>query len=99
MNLNYDNYNREERNLCSHLFRLLHEGLADNYLDSPFASVLKILSSKSIKFSGKVLQPGSLSFNNSSRRFFDAKPDLAVVIDDYIIVLEAKLTLDFMKFN
>ena len=25
MNLNYDKYNREERYLCSHLFRLLHE--------------------------------------------------------------------------
>lgn len=64
MNIAYDNYNREERNLCSHLFRLLHEGLSEVRLDSPLASVLKILSNKSIKFSGRKPQQDKLRFSN-----------------------------------
>ena len=28
--MKYDEYNREERALCSHLFRLLHEGLLND---------------------------------------------------------------------
>lgn len=37
---NYDIYNREERAICSHLFRLLHESL-DEKSESPFGKFIK----------------------------------------------------------
>lgn len=37
----YDAYNREERALCAHLFRLLHEGLATHPETSPLARLLE----------------------------------------------------------
>ena len=36
----YDEYNREERALCAHLFRLLHEGLAESPANSGLAQVM-----------------------------------------------------------
>ncbi len=39
---NYDDYNREERALCSHLFRLLHENLHLGK-NSPLGSFVKII--------------------------------------------------------
>jgi hypothetical protein len=42
----YDEYNREERALCAHLFRLLHEGLATTPNSSGLAALLAILRRK-----------------------------------------------------
>ena len=39
----YDDYNREERALCSHLFRLLHENLVTDCYNSPLSRVLQFL--------------------------------------------------------
>jgi hypothetical protein len=39
----YDSHNREERALCSHLFRLLHESLATSPESSPLQHVLSLL--------------------------------------------------------
>ena len=46
---NYDFYNREERAICSHLFRLLHENL-NQQLNSPLGKFIKLLFQSGIKF-------------------------------------------------
>ncbi|GHT21733.1 hypothetical protein AGMMS4957_10910 [Bacteroidia bacterium] len=46
---NYDFYNREERAICSHLFRLLHEHI-EKKADSPLAQFLKIVFEHDIVF-------------------------------------------------
>lgn len=50
--VDYDRYNREERALCSHLFRLLHENLATAPETSPLRRVLVLLASRGLTFSG-----------------------------------------------
>ncbi len=42
--MHYDTYNREERAACAHLFRLLHEGLADEAASSPLADMLETVT-------------------------------------------------------
>lgn len=42
---NYDKYNREERAICAHLFRLLHEQLVLKE-DSPLGKIVRIISSR-----------------------------------------------------
>lgn len=42
----YDDYNREERSLCSHLFRLLHEKLADQPQASALNRFMGLLAKK-----------------------------------------------------
>jgi hypothetical protein len=49
--VDYDRYNREERALCSHLFRLLHEHLATAPEKSPLRRVLGMLASHGLTFS------------------------------------------------
>lgn len=179
MSISYDVYNREERDLCSHFFRLLHEKLIENFSESPVYNILKNLSNKPVKFYGNCFDTDNLNFSNlglftevalirdfyhkcsSNERidfmnsltefiaeqqlgivsyrkysdlpsqlknpsethpkqiklkaeqlkidlskdeiklygtiqaFFNAKPDLAIVFDNYLIVFEAKLTLNF----
>lgn len=46
---NYDRYNREERAICSHLFRLLHESLNRKF-DSPFGQVINLIMARNVKF-------------------------------------------------
>ena len=55
---NYDYYNREERAICAHLFRLLHEKLKEK-INSPLGQFLALLSKSNIKFMN-----GSSSFKN-----------------------------------
>ncbi len=43
----YDDYNREERSLCAHLFRLLHENL-DLKEESPLGQFIKLIFDKGI---------------------------------------------------
>lgn len=44
----YDTYNREERAVCSHLFRLLHEKLALDPANCVMANLLELLANKEI---------------------------------------------------
>lgn len=180
MNYNsYDAYNREERMICSHLFRLLHENL-DQEMNSPLGQILKILFEKGLRFNNgkkeleelkfkkiaiytevamirdayhscnkenriqfmdrlveKVIQQENVSkcklysqlqdilknpsetHPNQIRRkakdkgiflspeeeivygavqgLFNAKPDMAICVDDVLLVCEAKYTIDFDK--
>lgn len=165
--MDYIKYNREERNICSHLFRLLHLETNDNYFLRMFLEprtftkyeifsevalirdayyfrkktnpnefvddIIKIIkeqehikdccSYSSLVNSLNNPSPGN-SINNSStshprqikqkakdnkhflshsenivygclQAYFNAKPDLAIIIDDEIVVYEAKFTLPF----
>ncbi len=59
----YDLYNREERNLCAHLFRLLHENL-NSEEDIPLKQVIRILAQKKITLSNLKAGWESLKFRN-----------------------------------
>ena len=59
----YDSYNREERAICSHLFRLLHENLSDKH-GSPFFKFLSLLSDKPMTFGGSPFDLTRLKFKN-----------------------------------
>lgn len=59
----YDLYNREERAICSHLFRLLHENL-DQKHSSPLGKFLNILAQKNLTFKNGRASISSLTFNN-----------------------------------
>lgn len=60
---NYDYYNREERAICAHLFRLLHERIIDKDA-SPLGQFLKILSQSDIEFKNGTADFGTLKFSN-----------------------------------
>jgi len=64
--MKYDLYNREERALCSHLFRLLHEKLVDSPRDSALSKVLNIVHKKNLVFKNKEtrINFASLRFDN-----------------------------------
>ena len=47
--IKYDTYNREERAICAHLFRLLHENLQSKS-DSPLGQFIKKLSESNLRF-------------------------------------------------
>jgi hypothetical protein len=57
--MQYDDYNREERSLCFHLFRLLHEKL----VDQPQASALKRFIEILAKKFGEI-RPNELKYTN-----------------------------------
>jgi len=60
---NYDYYNREERAICAHLFRLLHERLMDKH-SSPLGKFLKILSQSNLEFKNGTADFNTLQFTN-----------------------------------
>jgi len=60
---NYDYYNREERAICSHLFRLLHENL-DQQFNSPLGKFIKLLFQSGIKFKNGDKKLTDLKFEN-----------------------------------
>jgi hypothetical protein len=60
---NYDKFNREERAICSHLFRLLHENL-DNKDISPFYKFIRILSEKPLQFNKGLRNIGDAKYQN-----------------------------------
>jgi hypothetical protein len=59
----YDKFNREERAICSHVFRLLHESLNKEF-DSPFGQVLKKIMGQNVKFYDISKVPKKLEFEN-----------------------------------
>lgn len=60
----YDYYNREERAICAHLFRLLHERLDDNY-ESPLGEFLTKLSKTNLTFKNGNSSLTTLKFENT----------------------------------
>ncbi len=60
---NYDSYNREERAICSHLFRLLHENLS-NTETNPLKHFLEILSNQQIVFNNFKVGLSDLRYEN-----------------------------------
>lgn len=158
MDKKYDSYNREERAICAHLFRLLHENLAQKEA-SPLGQFLQKLSFNELKFENigiycelaiirdayENIKPDTDSFmkqiiaqlikkdatNNFSineilrnikktsphridrkkidsheenneiymaiQAVFHSKPDLAITIDNNLLVFEAKFTQSFDK--
>ena len=73
---NYDKYNREERAICAHLFRLLHEHL-EKKTESPLAQFLKI-----------VFNCG-LSFKNGHKNFSDLKFDKVAIYCEMALIRDA----------
>ncbi len=69
---NYDRYNREERAICSHLFRLLHERL-DLKGKSPLGRFLGKLS----------LQECGISFNNLDFENIGIYSEVAIIRDAF----------------
>jgi hypothetical protein len=78
--MGYDAYNREERALCFHLFRLLHEKLTSNPKESGLYRLLEKLATKNLKFkdgdAGIILN--ELQFNNMA-----IYPEVALIRDRF----------------
>ena len=86
---NYDYYNREERAICAHLFRLLHERL-DDRSTSPLGQFLNKLSHSNLTFKNGKTSLANLSFDNISifcevsiirDAYQNSKPDVNTVMD------------------
>lgn len=60
---NYDYYNREERAICAHLFRLLHEKLEDKS-ESPLGQFINKLSKSNLLFKNGNSSLTNLKFEN-----------------------------------
>ncbi len=78
--MEFDKYSREERALCSHLFRLLHEKLADYPLESGLSKFIKLLSNKNIEWKGTDCVPdlSHLKFRNAA-----ILTEVAIIRDKY----------------
>lgn len=61
--IKYDYYNREERAICAHLFRLLHEQL-DNKSTSPFGQFIEKLSQSNLIYGNGNATLTNLRFDN-----------------------------------
>lgn len=86
----YDYYNREERALCAHLFRLLHERLEDKSA-SPLGQFLNRLSKSNLTYRNGNAALNNLQFENVAifceasiirDAYQNAKPDINPFMDD-----------------
>lgn len=86
----YDYYNREERALCAHLFRLLHENMDEKY-ESPLGTFLEKLSTSHLRFKNGHPSLTTLEFMNASiyceasiirDAYQDLKPDVTLFMDN-----------------
>jgi hypothetical protein len=86
----YDYYNREERAICAHLFRLLHERLEEKSV-SPLGQFLNRLSKSNLTFRNGNTSLTNLRFDNISifceasiirDAYQNAKPDIYPFMDD-----------------
>lgn len=73
--MHYDNYNREERALCFHLFRLLHEKLADQPRASALSMFIGILAKNFNE-----IKPDKLRFTN-----IGVYAEVALIRDAYFV--------------
>lgn len=98
----YDYYNREERAICTHLFRLLHENI-NQKLDSPLGHFLKLLFQEKIKFSkgNKILS--DLKFENIGiysevaiirDAYQNARPDVNKFMDQLVELVMRQESID-----
>ena len=78
--MNYDSYNREERALCSHLFRLLHDNLSSNPQKSGLYYFLKVLSETGETFKKELptFDINDIKFNNVG-----IFPEVALIRDKF----------------
>lgn len=77
--MDYDRYNREERSLCAHLFRLLHEGLTIEPDTGPLRSVLDLLSARRVSFSS----PSGVDLARASLAKVAILTEVALIRDAY----------------
>lgn len=87
---NYDQYNREERAICAHLFRLLHENIEDK-ASSPLGQILSILLKQALEFKNGNATLADLEFENVAiyceasiirDAYYHKKPDVNGFMDD-----------------
>lgn len=85
----YDYYNREERAICAHLFRLLHERL-DDKSSSPLGKFLEKLSNRNLTFKNGNNSLTNFRFDNTAiyceasiirDAYQNAKPDTNPFMD------------------
>jgi len=88
--IKYDYYNREERAICAHLFRLLHERL-DEKEDSPLGQFLAKLNKSGLQYNTGQRSLDNLKFENVAiysevaiirDTYQNAKPDVNPFMDD-----------------
>jgi len=81
--VNYDSYNREERAICSHLFRLLNDGLANNQKESGLYKFLEVLSKKGVTFQNTqtIFDVSRMRFNN-----LGVFPEVAMIRDKFKVL-------------
>lgn len=89
MMLKYDYYNREERAICAHLFRLLHENL-EKKGESSLGEFLNCLNKNKLEFKNGFSNLNNLSFENISifceasiirDAYQNSKPDTIPLMD------------------
>jgi hypothetical protein len=99
--IKYDYFNREERAICAHLFRLLHENLGGK-AESPFGQFLDILFKSRLAFNDGISDLSKLKFENISifceaslirDAYHNTKPNVNGLMDDLtrIIMVQEKV--------
>ncbi len=108
----YDSYNREERAICAHLFRLLHERIGEG-LVSPLGQFLAKLNKSGLQYNTSQGSLDNLKFENTAiyieaaiirDAYQNAKPDvnpfmndLTRLIMDQVGVTDCRLFSDLPK--
>jgi hypothetical protein len=91
----YDSYNREERYICSHLFRLLHENIGSKN-DGALGSLLSILPSLRCSLYNENINFSDLHFENIGiycevalirDAYFSLKPNVNEFMDNLVSLL------------
>ena len=105
----YDINNREERYICSHLFRLLHENIDKGY-DSPLGKLLSYLSSSKYNLNNVNINFKELQFKNISiysevalirDTYFSLKPNVKTFMDNLVDFLmeHYKINSDCRRYS
>lgn len=97
--MEYDSYNREERYLCAHLFRLLHEWVGPSAPEDQFAGFLK---KSGLDESSTIELPVGIFFEVALIRdaYFAIKPDVGEFMDHLVSVVARQEKLEnFTSFS
>jgi len=104
----YDYYNREERAICAHLFRLLHERL-DDKAASPLGQFLTKLSQSSLSFINGTPSLTNLRFDNTTifcevaiirDAYQYAKPNIFPLMDELTrLIMKQEIVSDCRIFS
>lgn len=84
----YDLYNREEKAICTHLFRLLHENLNLNE-KSPLGKFLDIIFKQDLDFRNDIPTLTNLNFDNIT-----IYSETALIRDAYFSKMENLIELN-----